>query len=138
MDCCEGKWVIYDRRFRLKASASQNALWSVIDVTLWNMTSPERAIQSRQQAGSTPYASNLPNGHNANINTNQFAWTGTKILMDALGRPAASSIFATDMFIIPEPKTRITRPPSVHTGRRTGSTTNLDLIDLLFFPFFVN
>ena len=138
MDCREGKWVIYDRRFRLKASASQNALWSVIDVTLWNMTSPERAIQSRQQAGSAPYASNLPNGHNANINTNQFAWTGTKILMDALGRPAASSIFATDMFIIPEPKTRITRPPSVQTGRRTGSTTNLDLIDLLFFPFFVN
>ena len=58
MDCREGKWVIYDRRFRLKASASQNALWSVIDVTLWNMTFPERAIQSRQQAGSTPYASN--------------------------------------------------------------------------------
>ena len=58
MDCREGKWVIYDRRFRLKASASRNALWSVIDVTLWNMTFPERAIQSRQQAGSTPYASN--------------------------------------------------------------------------------
>ena len=55
--------------------------------------------------------------------------------MDALGRPAASSIFATDVFIIPEPKTGITRPPSVHIGRRTGSTTNLDLIDLLFFPF---
>ena len=58
MDCREGKWVIYDRRFRLKASASQNAQWSVIDVTLWNMTFPERAIQSHQQAGSTPYASN--------------------------------------------------------------------------------
>ena len=58
MDCREGKWVIYDRHFRLKASASRNALWSVIDVTLWNMTFPERVIQSRQQAGSTPYASN--------------------------------------------------------------------------------
>ena len=34
MDCREGKWVIYDRRFRLKASASRNAQWSVIDVTL--------------------------------------------------------------------------------------------------------
>jgi len=58
MNCREGKWVVYDRRFHLKASASHIDQWSAIDLTLWNMTFPERAIQSRQPAGSTPYVPN--------------------------------------------------------------------------------
>jgi len=33
----------------------------------------------------------FPKGHGTNMNTNQFAWTGTKILLDALGPPAISS-----------------------------------------------
>jgi len=54
-DCRQGKWVIYDRRFRLKASASHTEQWSTIDVTLWNMTFPEKAIHNRSSAGSPSY-----------------------------------------------------------------------------------
>jgi len=32
----EGHWVLYDRRFRLKASASKIKKWSVIDITIRN------------------------------------------------------------------------------------------------------
>ena len=58
-DCREGKWVIYDRCFHLKASASRNEQWSVIDITLWNMTFPEKAIQSCLPTGLTRYVANL-------------------------------------------------------------------------------
>ena len=34
MDSHEGRWVIYDRRFRLKASATAIQEWSVIDITV--------------------------------------------------------------------------------------------------------
>ena len=61
-DCREGKWVIYDCRFRLKASASRNEHWSTIDITLWNMTFPEKAIQSCSPIGSTPYVANPSQG----------------------------------------------------------------------------
>ena len=47
-DCREGQWVIYDHHFCLKASASYISQWSVIDVTIWNMTFPEKAIQCHQ------------------------------------------------------------------------------------------
>ena len=45
LDCREGKWLTYDRRFRLKASASNLKQWSTIDITIWNTTFPERAAQ---------------------------------------------------------------------------------------------
>jgi len=44
LHCREGKWLTYDRRFRLKASASNNKEWSTIDITIWNTTFPEIAI----------------------------------------------------------------------------------------------
>ena len=50
-DCQEGCWVIYDRRFRLKASASPVKEWSAIDVTIWNLAFPERASRNRQRDG---------------------------------------------------------------------------------------
>jgi len=37
-NCLEGKWTIYNRRFRLKASASRSIHWSRIDITIWNIT----------------------------------------------------------------------------------------------------
>ena len=36
----EGHWVLYDRRFRLKASASKIKKWSVIDITIWKIAFP--------------------------------------------------------------------------------------------------
>ena len=47
----EGSWVLYDRRFRLKASASPVKEWSAIDVTIWNLTFPEKTPKSRQRDG---------------------------------------------------------------------------------------
>lgn len=49
-NCREGKWTIYDRRFRLKASASRSIHWSRIDITIWNMTFPDKAISGRQSS----------------------------------------------------------------------------------------
>jgi len=40
--------------------------------------------------------------------------------MDVLDPPAASSTYATDVFIIPEPRTKTTRLLGLHI---TGSTT---------------
>jgi len=39
--CQEGRWVVYDRRFRLKASAVAMTEWSCIDITVWKMAFPE-------------------------------------------------------------------------------------------------
>ena len=47
----EGRWILYDRRFRLKASASRTRQWSTIDITIWNMTFPDRAIKSHPGQG---------------------------------------------------------------------------------------
>lgn len=47
----EGKWLTYDRRFRLKASASNLKQWATIDITIWNTTFPERAIRGHQGPG---------------------------------------------------------------------------------------
>lgn len=41
-DSQEGRWIIYDRRFRLKASATTIPQWSSIDITEWRMAFPER------------------------------------------------------------------------------------------------
>ena len=46
-----GRWILYDRRFRLRASASRTKQWSTIDITIWNMVFPDRAIQSYQGQG---------------------------------------------------------------------------------------
>lgn len=44
LHCQEGRWVIYDRRFRLKASAVVILEWSCIDITVWKMAFPERPL----------------------------------------------------------------------------------------------
>jgi len=62
----EGRWILYDHRFRLKALASRTRQWSTIDITIWNMAFPDRAIQSHPGQGfdlhSTPlnYSQRLP------------------------------------------------------------------------------
>ena len=47
----EGRWILYDCRFRLKASASRTRQWSTIDITIWNMAFPDRAIKSHPGQG---------------------------------------------------------------------------------------
>ena len=39
-----GWWVIYDRRFPLKASATKNTEWSAYDVTIWNQVFPDSVM----------------------------------------------------------------------------------------------
>ena len=48
----EGRWAIYDRRFRLKASASNIKKWSAIDVTIWNTVFPDHALGNYQSGRS--------------------------------------------------------------------------------------
>ena len=43
-----GRWVVYDRRFRLKASAKNIKIWSAIEVTIWNMVFPDYTLGSYQ------------------------------------------------------------------------------------------
>ena len=43
-----GHWVIYDRRFRLKAAAKKKKKWSVIDVTIWNMVFPDHTLDTHR------------------------------------------------------------------------------------------
>ena len=57
LHCREGKWLTYDRRFRLKASASNATEWSTIDITIWNTTFPERAIYGYHSQGPLHYQS---------------------------------------------------------------------------------
>jgi len=42
----EGRWILYDRRFRLKASALRLQHWSTIDITVWHMAFPELSPRS--------------------------------------------------------------------------------------------
>ena len=46
MLCQEGRWVLYDRRFCLKASALRLQQWSTIDITTWNLAFPEISPRS--------------------------------------------------------------------------------------------
>jgi len=57
LHCREGKWLTYDRRLRLKVSASNATEWSTIDITIWNTTFPERAIYGYHSQGPLPYQS---------------------------------------------------------------------------------
>ena len=59
LHCREGKWLTYDHRFRLKASASNTKEWSAIDITIWNTTFPERAIRVYHSQEPPPYQSSL-------------------------------------------------------------------------------
>ena len=52
-------WIVLWSSLCLKASVSGNEQWSVIDITLWNMTFPEKAIQSCPPTGPTRYVANL-------------------------------------------------------------------------------
>ena len=49
-----GRWVVYDRRFRLKASAKNIKIWSAIEVTIWNMVFPDYTLGSQQPGRSLP------------------------------------------------------------------------------------
>ena len=63
----EGCWLIYDRHFRLKASATGSKDWSAIDLNIWNLAFPERTVPTTAQhtpcysgPGAQPYSSNQP------------------------------------------------------------------------------
>ena len=49
-----GRWVVYGRRFRLKASAKNIKIWSAIEVTIWNMVFPDYTPGSYQPGRSQP------------------------------------------------------------------------------------
>ena len=47
----DGRWILYDHGFHLKASSSCTKQWSTIDITIWNMAFPDRAIKSHPGQG---------------------------------------------------------------------------------------
>ena len=143
-DCRKGQWVTYDCRFRLKASASHVSQWSVIDVTIWNMTFPKKAIQCHQPQRSAPYNpyifQTLLNGHSAKIN--QSIWTGMTAQMVAPRLPATTNTYVIIVSTTLELRTSTTKLPSVHSSRKTGSTItshnsySSPLADSFFLPSF--
>ena len=44
--CQESHWILYGRRFRLKASALRLQLWSTIDSTVWHLAFPDTSSNS--------------------------------------------------------------------------------------------
>ena len=46
--------MVYDWRFRLKASAKNIKIWSAIEVTIWNMVFPDYTLGSQQPGRSLP------------------------------------------------------------------------------------
>ena len=63
----EGRWLIYDRHFHLKASATGSKDWSTIEINIWNLTFPERSVPISAQRtpryhgqGTQLYSSNQP------------------------------------------------------------------------------
>ena len=48
------RWVIYDWRFRLKASTKGIKVWSAIEVTIWNMVFPDYFLGTYQHGRSQP------------------------------------------------------------------------------------
>ena len=49
-----GRWVVYDQKFHLKASAKNIKIWLAIEVTIWNMVFPDYTLGSYQPGRSQP------------------------------------------------------------------------------------
>ena len=47
-NCQEGRWIVYNRRFHLKASATNNTEWSAYDIIIWNQVFPDGAMVNHQ------------------------------------------------------------------------------------------
>ena len=90
-NCCEGSWAIYDCRFRLKASASHNEQWSTIDVTIWNMTFPDRAIKSHQPQGVIPHGLVTQNLSQRSPRQSKFSTKSKSICLDWNDHPKGCS-----------------------------------------------
>ena len=58
--CQEGHWVVYDQRFRLKASAQGLHQWSTIDITVWSLTFPETSPKSVPLTQAQQHATQRP------------------------------------------------------------------------------
>ena len=82
LDCCEEKWLTLDRRFCLKASASNLKQWSTIDITIWNTTFPERTIRGHRPQGPPPYYQLNSNPHQRSTRQNQPLPTRQPICLD--------------------------------------------------------
>ena len=72
--CQEGHWVIYDRRFHLKVSATRCKEWASIDINIWNIAFPGRAFTAapvkgfrKPGSGATGYSTRPPPYKNKNV-----------------------------------------------------------------------
>ena len=94
-------WILYDRRFRLKASASRTRQWATIDITIWNMAFPDRVIRWHQ--GQAPNTRSIlltsPSVHFAKPSPLQegcqSVWTGMIVLMGVHGLTADMNMCVT-------------------------------------------
>lgn len=101
-----GRWVVYDWRFRLKASAKNIKIWSAIEVIIWNMVPTNLGDHSRRFQP-TPIA------HLDNLllsPSTKFVCNGMKTPTAAAVPHVALSTFVTVVFTTPVLLTRFTRP----------------------------
>ena len=109
---CAGRWVVYERRFHLKASAKNIKTWSAIEVTIWNMVFPDYTLGSYQPGRSQPTIpanSYRPPRQPAPEPKHQICLQWNENLDGCPHPHAALSIFVTGVFTTPMLLTRFTR-----------------------------
>jgi len=117
--CQEGCWAIYDRRFRLKASAVLISEWSAIDITVWKTAFPERPPTGVSYVLTAPQPSRtsqlLLTGSSASPSRICLEWN-ENTSPECLRPPADSTTFVTGVST-PMPLTRSIKPSSAHISR---------------------
>jgi len=111
----EGRWILYNRCFHLKALASRTRQWSTINITIWNMAFPNRAIQSHPGQGfdlRLIILSVCLAKTSLFQREGQSAWIGMIAPMVVHGQIAVTNTYATGAFTASRKRTSITKHPN--------------------------
>ena len=120
--------MIYDCRFHLKASTSPVKEWSAIDVTIWNLAFPERALRNCHRDGlqsSTPSFTNYRPLHSRQPHPkdNQSAWIGTRTQMNLLALSFITKIIVIDVCTTLPSQRSIIKPTNALTNTTRPPTS---------------
>ena len=126
--CQEGCWVVYDRHFRLKASATGCKDWAPIDINIWKIASLEQTLAAaplkalRQPGSGVPvYSSKQPPNKHRNI---YLDWNNDS----SPTQVADMNTIATSVFLILQPWTTNIRQCSVLINERKRHYSNNPLL----------
>ena len=126
IDSHEGRWIIYDRHFRLKASATTIQEWSAIDITVWRMAFPEQlSITQPQDHRCTSHLHSPSVAVHPLSQRHVSAWNGMRALVqDALDLPVGLSTFVIQYSS--KAKSRFPYVPRNRDARRLGKAFSLE------------